>query len=275
MIFRARQLLMAIGLIAAFLGNASASPNTITIQGGRPVDKAIQELEKRYGWQITYEDPPYVHYGDITDVSDTNWPGTPLQSQSQLQSVQPSVQPSVLQSAQREPGAHNRALVPKGGSLSFNLPSADPVELGAVEALLRSYNESHRGFEFAVVRGASLLHVVPRKARGLSGNLEPVTPVLDTIITIEPRERTSGALLEEICNKISIATNTNVVMPGIPGNMLSLTKTSIGGPGKTARSILEQWLLEGGGRLSWHLFYEPAVKWYILNIREVDSVKKQ
>ncbi len=74
-IFRARHVMIAMGLMAAFLCNASASPNTVTVQSGRPVAEAIQELEKRYGWQITYEDPPYVHYSDITDVTDTDWPG--------------------------------------------------------------------------------------------------------------------------------------------------------------------------------------------------------
>jgi hypothetical protein len=206
-IFRARHVLIAMGLMVTVLGPASALPNTITVQGGRPVAKAIEELEKRYGWQITYEDPPYVHYGDITDVTDTDWPGTPVRSPSQLQAAQ-------------QPGANNRTLVPKGGSLSFTLPSADPDELGAVEALLKSYNESHRGFEFAVVQGASLLHVVPRKARGLSGNLEPVKPVLDALITIEPRERTSYALIKEILKKISIATNTKVEMGTISANLL-------------------------------------------------------
>jgi hypothetical protein len=151
----------------------------------RPVAEAILELDMRYGWQITYEDPPYVHYSDLTDVTDTNWPGIPVRSLSQLQAAQ-------------QPGVNNRTLVPKGGSLTVTLPSADPDELGAVEALLKTYNESHRGFEFAVVQGASLLHVVPRKARGLSGNLEPVKPVLDALITIEPKKRTSAALLEEV-----------------------------------------------------------------------------
>ena len=131
-IFRARHVMIAMGLMVAFLGNTSASPNTLTVQGERPVAKAIEELDKRYGWQITYEDPPYRHYSDITDVSDIDWPGVPVQSQSQLQ-------------LQQEPGAHRRTLVPKGGSLTFTLPSADPDELGAVEALVKSYNESHRG----------------------------------------------------------------------------------------------------------------------------------
>jgi len=230
-IFRARHVMLAMGLIVTFLGNASASPNSMTVQSGRPVAAALEEFEYRYGWRITYEDPPYINYSDITDVTDTDFPGTPVQSQSQLQSLI----------------ANNRTLVPKGGLLPFILLPANPDELGAVEALLKNYNESHRGFEFAVVRGASLLHVVPRKERGLSGDLEPMKPVLDTVITIEPKERTSYELIEEIGNKISIATNTHVVFGPASINMFELTKTSIGGSGKTARSILEQWIL--GGRL--------------------------
>jgi hypothetical protein len=241
-IFRARHVMIAMCLIAAFLGSASASAKTITVQGrtGRPVAEAVEELDKRYDWQITYEDPPYVYYGDLTDVTDLGRPEVPLQSQSQLD-------------AARQPGANHRTIGPKGGSLTFTLPSADPDELGAVEALLKSYNESHLGFEFAVVRGAGLLHVVPRQARGLSGNLEPVKPVLDTLITIEPKERTSEALLEEIFKKISIATGTHAGIGTVSANMVFRSKTSVGGSGRTARSILEQWMLERGGGLSWWL----------------------
>ena len=82
-IFRARHVMITMGLIVTFLGNASASPNTVTVQDPRPVAEAIQELENRYGWQITYEDPPYIHYSDITDVTDAPWPGRPVQSLSQ------------------------------------------------------------------------------------------------------------------------------------------------------------------------------------------------
>jgi hypothetical protein len=261
-IFRARHVMMAMGLIVSFLGNASAAPNTntVTVQGGRPVARAIQELEKRYGWLITYEDPPYTHYSDISVVTDLHLPATPVQSASQLQSLQ-----------------GKSRLVPKGGSLSFTLPSGDPDELGAVEALVKSYNASRGGNLFAVVQGAGLLHVVPRQMTGLSGNLEPVKPVLDTVITVEPKERTAYELIDEICKKISIATNTDVALGSGPINMLAQTKTSIGGSGKTARSILEQLIVETGARLSlsWRLFYGPDDKGYALNISWVMPVAKQ
>jgi hypothetical protein len=262
-IIPARQAIVTMGFIAIFLGNAAgASPNTITVQDPRPVAKAIEELENRYGWQITYEDPPYIHNSDITDVTDTPWPGATIQSLSQLQSLQ------------REPAAHHRTLVPKGGSLSFTLPSANPVEFGAVEALVKSYNASRGGNVFAVVHGVGLLHVVPRNVTGLFGYLEPVKPVLDTVITVEQKERTALALLEEVCRKISIGTNTNVFVGESPINMLIQMKTSIGGSRKTARSILDQLILESGAPLSWQLFYGPDnPEGYALNINLVASVK--
>jgi hypothetical protein len=250
MIFRARWVAITLGLMVTFLGNlgdlgnAGASPNTVTVQGGRPVAEAIRELEKRYGWRITYEDPPYSHYSDISVVPDTRLPGrTPVQSLSQLQA------------AQRE----HRRLVPRQRSLSFTLPSADPDELGAVEALVKNYNASRGGNVFAVVRGAGLLHVVPRQMTGSSGTLEPVKPVLDTVITIEPKEQTADALIEEICKKIFISTNIHVDTGPVAMNFLQ-AKTSIGGPGKTARSILEQLILELGAPLSWRLLYGPGEK---------------
>jgi hypothetical protein len=43
-IFRARHVMMAMGLIVTFLGNASASSHTVTVQDPRPVAEAIQEL---------------------------------------------------------------------------------------------------------------------------------------------------------------------------------------------------------------------------------------
>ncbi|MGH6799991.1 MAG: hypothetical protein ACRECZ_01015 [Methylocella sp.] len=203
MIFRARRVILTIGLMGIFLSTASAAPNTFTVLGARPVTEAIEELEKRYGWQITYEDLPYGDRGDMVDL--------------------------VL-----APGAEPRT-VPKW-SLSFALPSAGQDEASAVEALVKTYNASGGGNLFAVVHGARLLHVVPEKVKGLFGT---VKPVLDTVITVEPKERTAYALLDEICEKISIGANTDVFVATVPINMLSQTKTSIGGSRQTARSMLE------------------------------------
>jgi hypothetical protein len=115
---------------------------------------------------------------------------------------------------------------------------------------------------------------VPRNVTGLSGNLEPVKPILDTVITIEPKERNAEALIVEVLKKISIATNTHVGIGSDPANMLKNAKTSIGGSGKTARSILEQWIVESDASVSWRLVYWPEFKWYELYIMVIDSYNK-
>ncbi|MGI8568807.1 MAG: hypothetical protein ACR2KT_06910 [Methylocella sp.] len=237
-IFRARHVILTIGLMGIFLTNASGAPNTLTVQDARPVAKAIEELDKRYGWQITYEDLPYSDMCEMVDVVTA-------------------------------PGAKPR-LVPKW-SLSFALPSTGQDQASAVEVLVNTYKANGHGNVFAVMHGVRLLHVVPRKVRGLSGI---VKPVLDTVITVEPKERTAEELLDEICKKISIGANTTVEVGMIQVNMFASTKTSIGSSGKTARSILEQLILELGAPLSWQLFYDPEYKMYALNIHSVASSSK-
>jgi hypothetical protein len=234
-IFRARRVILTIGLMGIFLSNASGAPNTLTVQDPRPVAKAIEELFNRYGWQITYEDLPY---GLMTDM--------------------PHVTPSVQEGGSLAPGATLAK-----GSLSFALPSAGQDQASVVESLVKTYNASGGGNVFAIVHGVRLLHVVPQKVRGLSGT---VNPVLDTVITVEPKARNALELLDEICKKVSIGAKTNVVVGTVPTNRLVQTETSIGGSRKTARSILEQLILEGGVPLSWELFYDPEYKSYALNI---------
>ena len=94
-------------------------------------------------------------------------------------------------------------------------------------------------------------------------------PVLDALITIEPKKRTSAALLEEVFKKVSIATNTNVGMASTAANLLDRTTTSIGGSGRTARSILEQWILERRSRFSWWLLCEGGENECTFNFSQV------
>ncbi|MGH6850112.1 MAG: hypothetical protein ACREDD_06660 [Methylocella sp.] len=246
-IFHARRVILTIGLVGILLSNASGAPNILTVRDPTPVAKAIVELDKRYGWQITYEDLPLSHSSDMPHV-------TPL--------VQ-------------ENGSLARGAAVPEGSLSFALPSAGQDQASTVEGLVKTYNASGGGNEFAVVHGARLLHVVPRKVRGLAGI---VKPVLDTVITVEPKERTAMQLLDEICEKISIGANTDVFVGTVPINMLFNTKTSIGGSGKTARSMLEELILalgRPGAPVTWRLLYGSEYKSYAINIYFVDALKYQ
>src|SRR2546426_6553565 len=42
----------------------------LSVQDPRPLAKAIEILEEKYGFVITYEDPRYTHPSEITDVTE-------------------------------------------------------------------------------------------------------------------------------------------------------------------------------------------------------------
>ena len=51
---------------ATALQNAS---NRISVDDPRSLASAVEALERRHGWIITYEDPPYEFAADVIDVS--------------------------------------------------------------------------------------------------------------------------------------------------------------------------------------------------------------
>ena len=42
----------------------------LSVNDPRPVALAAETLEKKYGWIVTYEDPPYAYDGDLVDVTE-------------------------------------------------------------------------------------------------------------------------------------------------------------------------------------------------------------
>jgi hypothetical protein len=85
-------------LPALVLSCGAAYEDSVTITDPRPVAKAIEQIESRYGWPATYEDPPYVHESQMLDVT------------------------AVVRSGGQEAdtaGASNRVLIPRGGTVSF------------------------------------------------------------------------------------------------------------------------------------------------------------
>jgi hypothetical protein len=45
----------------------------ITVEDPRPVLQVLNPLEAKYGWQLTYEDPPYEASSDLLDVTDSQF----------------------------------------------------------------------------------------------------------------------------------------------------------------------------------------------------------
>jgi hypothetical protein len=238
---------------ALAFGGAPALAANVTIEDPRPVAKAIEEIERLTGRPITYEDPPYLHPSTVVDVTEM---------------------------IRRDPSpaaAGSRAIIPKGGVLTFALP-ANPVaadERGAVDAIVRSYNAGQSAVAtFAVVHGDKLTHVVPQRAMGPSGRLDPLTPVLDTKITLPAKARTALALLEEICRAISAASRQPVEIGMAPMNGLDRQQIAFGADGEPARLVLEKLVVASAVPLSWRLLYDPGLKTYYMNLPVVRQPRR-
>jgi len=231
--------------------NVLQGPNRVnlSVHDGRPVAEAIRMLEARYGWIITYEDPPYAYAGDIADVTE-----------------------QVSRDSYKYPkGGGSRVLVPKGGELDFSVPSqtglpSDPVLV--VQQLLMTSTQYGR---FRLEKDHTMIHVIPTAMRSISGKWVPTKPALDTLITLPAKERSGMQTLEAVCAAISNASRMRVVVGTVPLNLFMQYKDHQGAASQEARQVLVQLFerMSSGKNLSWRLLYGPGTKRYVLNIHVV------
>ena len=61
-------LFILVGFAGSGRGSQGVSEIKLSVEDPRPVLKAIEMLERKYGWVITYEDPRYAHDSEIADT---------------------------------------------------------------------------------------------------------------------------------------------------------------------------------------------------------------
>src|SRR5258705_4950464 len=236
-----------------------AGTEHLSVNNGRPVAEAAWELEKRYGWVITYEDPIYVHGSEINDVT--------LQVRRDLDKYKPGQAPKVL--------------VPKGGSLAitFKLTSDDNTPVrpeSVVQKLLEVNGAAGNGGSFRLEVSGPIVHVIPTAYKNSAGTLVPLQPVLDSLISIPAEERTGMQSLEALCAAVSEVTQTKVVVGTADVNLFAGHSYQLGAKDEKARDFLVRLLgnVRVAGRLddtdlSWRLLFDPTEKFYALNIHGV------
>jgi hypothetical protein len=250
-------------MILAVRGRDSqeAGQTKLSVKGARPVAEAIEMLEKKYGWVITYEDPRYAHESDLVDAA--------LEVRRDLDKYKPGKVPPVF--------------IPKGGTLEFtydvasntNLP-ANPVTV--VQKLLNAQALKDNGGRFRLEGGGKIIHVIPTAVKNKEGKLAPQESVLDTIISLPAKERTVYEKLERVCEAISQATKVPVYFGTISENWFRREKDQQGAEKQKARDVLVNTFekMYYGTNLSWRLLYSPAIeKKYFLNIHLVSKPKSE
>lgn len=228
---------------------------TLSVNNARPVAEAAWELENRYGWAITYEDPIYMHSSEVVDVT--------TQVRRDLDRYKPGEAPKVF--------------VPKGGGLSitFRVDSHTGRPVGSPESLMQQVLDANTaaGYSgrFRLQSKGGIVHVIPTAYKEKSGALVPYQSVLDSIITIPSQERTALQSLDLLCDALSRIAKTKVSLGTIDPNLFSHSRNQIGVNRVKARDFLVK-LIESvntSSSLSWRLLYDPTVKNYFLNIHPI------
>lgn len=254
-------LAVAVAVGWGFVGGRGAQVDAkvrLSVRDPRPLAKAVEVLEARSGLAVTYEDPLYVNEGEIADVA-----------------------PSVRKDFNRfRPGEAPKVLIPKGGAVTVDynaIPGterpADPV--AAVQELVKEHSASGNAGLFRVEQSGQMIHVIPAAFKNREGVMTAQQSVLDAMINVPAEERSGVQTLRAICEAVSQATHTRVVVGTIPLNLFIRHHGSEGGADQKARDVLVNLLgnTRKGTNLSWRLLYDPGMGTYALNIHTVPVIK--
>ena len=229
----------------------------LTVNDPRPVAEAVWQLEKKYGWIVTYEDPIYINSNEIADVT--------LQVRRDLDQYKPGEAPKVF--------------IPKGGELSIsfylNPDTGRPVEPPetVVQRLLDANSAVGYAGKFRLESNRRVMHIIPTGYKDISGAVISHPSILDSIITIPAQERTGLQSLELLCDAVSLSARMKMRLGTLDRNLFGNSRNRIGVNRVKARVFLMRTLetvnLYAGH--SWQLFYDPTMKNYALNIHPVSK----
>jgi hypothetical protein len=231
----------SIVLLASWPSGQSREQFEVAVDDPRPLARAIDAIEQRFGWTVTYEDPPYENASEIEDVTDR---------------------------VRRDGKTHPRVLGPRGGAFHFSYAlnpesGSNPDEL--LGALLSRYEASgNPGFYRVFAEGAAF-HVVPRMIVDARGVDTDVHSVLDARIRLQPGEKNLAEVVAAIAVATTAAGGKQIVSHG-PNNLLLQTRVVVDGRTQSARAALLGYM--GASRLpmSWRLLYDPGMRKYVLNL---------
>jgi hypothetical protein len=236
----------------ALLGFAQSAPLHIrVVDYPRPVSSAVLQIEKHFGFVVTYEDVNYVHPDDIVDVTEQ---------------------------VARTPPPGKRISVMRGGTIDVMLrPRGRAVAADvrdALEQVLRASREAANAGDFVARCGATRCDVIPIAIRGSRGRREPFTPMLDARISFPGGTFSTYQFLQQFTQAVGAAAGRTLSMgTGLSPNFVLRTQVRVAGTAApaTARDVLVQALSTLDRPMSWQLLCdagEPAL--CALNIHVVN-----
>jgi hypothetical protein len=213
-------------------GYGSATLSVFNVN--RPLLEGLVALREEYGWRVNLEEPPHE--------------ATPHGGKFE------STYPEVLE----------RYIPPQGlkRSAEFGYSLSDASERAVLNKIVSDYNQAGFPGQYAVIIQSDGSYAVAGTAvQSADGTYQPVTPLLDTPISIPSGAYSLSQVVDLISKALSSATGLRVSF-NVPG-MWGTVTVNVGRNNIPARTLLEQAVFPG---LVWNLYYEPRAKSYMLNL---------
>lgn len=214
----------------------------------RPLAKTLELVEQRYGWIVTYEDPPYEHQTEVEDVTAI---------------------------VRKDGDLSKKVLGPKGGPFDFRYEPPlgvqgppDPKDL--LGTLLDTYSASGNPGLFGLDETFGVFHIIPVSVRKADGQIVKQSSMLQTTISLPEADRSVGETLQAILGTVTRVTGKRLVMGTTPIDLLFHSRTQQSATSEAAKTALVRALTATGRKLSWQLFYDPGQKMYALNVHLVN-----
>ena len=207
---------------------------SIVVDDPRPLKAVVMELEQRFGWIVTYEDPAYLFAPEIKDVRHL-----------------------------RNDGKDLPLLAPRGGpfTFSYTLRQSDRArssQEAVLGALLDQYHRTGYPGRFRLVRTGVVYHVVPTMTRDETGVFRPYGSILDRRISLPDREVDGMEMLELIKAAVRRGGDERLMVGTFLTGVFLQTPVRSGAHDESVRSVLLRMFASFNRRLSWRLLCGPA-----------------
>jgi hypothetical protein len=246
--------------IAAFSVTAGAlAEDSYTTKEARPMYEVAKALEQKYGWRITYEDPPLENASELKDITS-----------------------SAYKAMHADP--NDVTLVPLARPFTFTW-RATGGHYNRQDVLEQCVDQHNRIAQnpgrFYSYQQGSVSHIVVSGFRREDGSMALAQPPLDTIVSFAVEERTLLQTVSLILSSIESQSGTHIALGMAPGHVMT-QKISVGADNITARDALLLALnaldarnLEMGApllQMSWAMLYQADERGYYFNLYATHSL---
>lgn len=159
-----------------------------------------------------------------------------------------------------------------GGQFTSTFPEVKDATSASVEyevltKIIEDYNSTNNPGKYSLRTDPDgQFTIVGTKVRGENGELEEISPLLDTPVTVVKETRSVFDTVRTILDAVSANTGKKVLEGVVPNNEFRDTQMMLSGEKVPARELLNQAFASIHHPLQYALSYDPNVPVYFLSV---------